>query len=337
MTARRGRRPAVILSSIVLTVGLAAPPASAGETDTGPPTAPASQPGPVTETVSPTPARTCTMYGSASGYGMVCSDARGGATLAQLLEGYGVPTSGTFCWDDPDLPDGFEPPSPTSGPGRWWLHTCLSFEADIVERSRARLTYEYLFLAPGDEDELTDQQQQGVELVTGRGQIPFLQVQTSPVSSPRVEQDVAFHMLCAAGLTCTDLGDRQRITTPPLVVGVGANSVTMYAELVHLKVVPEGAARPERAVDCVGAGLPRTAQQLDDQAGDLPGVCRYRYERSSKDAGGGTSGDRYPARVTAFWQIFYDAGDGPQRLRMPYEKTTTNQIRVTEVQTLIVS
>lgn len=287
-------------------------------------------------TAEPTPTRTCRMYGSASGYGMLCSDGPGGAglTLAALLltAGLDFSTMDEFCWDDPNLPDRFQPDTPQSGPGEWWLHTCLSFDGNVVSRTTARLAYEFDFHAPDTERELTADEERVLDSITGRGQIPFLQVQTSPISSPRVGQDVAFSMLCDPKVRCSG----GQIATPPLTVG----GVTMHAELVHLRVLPEGAARPEKEINCVGAGRWfATAEALDQHPDGDPTVCRYRYERSSKDAGGGASGDRYPAVVTAFWQIYYDQGDGIKRKlgALPYEKTTTNQIRVTEVQTLVVS
>ncbi len=276
----------------------------------------------------------CSIYGSSSGFGLLCSAAAGGRTLAQLLSEAGIDSRGEFCWDDPDLPDGFEPDRPLTGPGSWWLHTCLSFDDGVVSRLTTNLSYEYRFHAPGDQEELTDRQEVALRRVTGRGQIPFLQVQASPVSSPRVSQPVAFSMLCDDEVVCTDTAAGRRISTPPTVVG----GVTMHAELVHLRVLPEGpATRAQDVVDCAGAGLPDTAEQLDQRpAGDLR-VCRYEYDRSSNDAGGGVSGDRYPAVVTAYWQIYVDEGAGPRPFGLAYEKTTTHQIRVTEVQTLVVS
>lgn len=286
---------------------------------------------------STTSGQSCSLYGSSAGFGMVCSGAAGGKTLAQLFSEAGIDTSDEFCWDDPDLPDGFEPEKQRSGPGRWWLHTCLSFERKIVSRTTTNLTYEYHFHEPGTEKELSDAQEAVIELVTGRGQIPFLQVQTSPISSPRVKQPIAFSMLCDSRVVCN--ASAGTVVTRRLKVG----GVDMWAELVHLRVLPEGAARPEKVVDCARAGKPQTAEQLDEGDRDDPTVCRYEYERSSNSAGGGTSGDRYPARVTAYWRIFVDEGNGPRPLRngdedaSTYEKSTTNQIRVTEVQTLVVS
>jgi hypothetical protein len=335
MSGRWARRLGPALVTVLVMTGLAVPPAAAVPFEEKPSRAPQSTDKPQRETARPVsqPTQTCRIYGSSSGYGLLCSNAAVGFTLAKLFEDAGIDTSEEFCWDDPELPDGFEPDKPMAGPGRWWLHTCLSFDGDVVSRTNANLTYEFRFHAPGAEDELSPQQRDAIERVTGRGQIPFLQVQTSPISSPRVDQDVAFSMLCDSKVTCSDTAGGRRVTTSPLTVG----GVTMHAELVHLRVRPEGAARPEREVNCTGAGLPRTAEQLDSAADDDPRVCRYRYERSSNDAGGGERGDRYPALVTAFWQIWYDEGTGPRPLGLPYEKTTVNSIRVTEVQTLVVS
>lgn len=319
-------------------LSLTAAPAAAGPYDEPGTTPPQSTSAPQRGTASPAaaPAKKCSIYGSSSGFGMLCSDAAVGKTLAQLLRDADIDLDRPFCWDDPDLPDGFEPDKPESGPGAWWLDTCLTFDGAVL-KSNARLSYEFHFHRPGEERRLTAREEAVVTLVTGRGQIPFLQAQTSPISSPRVDQDVAFSMLCDPKVECTDTAGGRRVVTPSLVVGPPGAQVRMFAELVHLRVLPEGSARADRAVDCTGAGLPRTAQQLDEGPDDDPRVCRHRYRRSSNEAGGGASGDRYPARVTAYWQIYVDEGNGPRPFGATYEKTTVNQVRVTEVQTLVVS
>ena len=331
-------RGGALLLSLLLAVSMAAPAAAGGDGnfESPPRSEPATQTAPVRGTAKPAsqPATTCRIYGSSSGFGMLCSGASVGKTLAQLLDEAGIDVTDEYCWDDRDLPDGFEPPDSkrADGPGRWYLHTCLSFEGDVV-RDNARLSYEFDFHAPGEEDELKGREKEIIELVTGRGQIPYLQLQATPISSPRVDQDIAFSMLCDDKVICSNTSAGREVRTPAIDVG----GVTMFAELVHLKVLPEGAARPDDKVSCVGAGLPRTAEQLDATDDDDPRVCRWRYDRSSNDAGGGDRGDRYPAKVTAYWQIYYDEGNGPRTLGKPYEKTTVNQIRVTEVQTLVVS
>jgi hypothetical protein len=295
---------------------------------------PPSQTQPVSETVTSDSGQ-CRIYGSSSGFGLLCSAAGRGRTLAKMFRDAGIQLDGnsTFCWHDPDLPDGFRPDRPTSGPGQWWLQTCLSFPQGAIARANATLRYEYVFLAPGDADVLTGQQASVVARATGRGQMPFLQVQTSPVSSPRVAQDVAFSMLCDDGVQCSDTPAGRVISTPRLTVG----GVTMHAELVGLRVLPMGAGRPDEEITCTGGGLPRTAAELDQGAEDDPRVCRYRFDRSSNSAGAGLRGDRYPTQVTAYWQIWFDDGSGAEPLGDPFEKTTITSIRVTEVQTLVVS
>lgn len=343
-----GRAPMRVLLLVtgLIASALFVTPASADEFPPAPTSPPPSQPGPVRETVkpkprpptagasapaAPAPESTCRIYGSSSGFGLLCSHGVGGKSLAQLLDEAGIDTTRKFCWDDRDLPDGFQAPAPTTGAGRWWLRTCLSFDG-AVTRDNADLTYEFVFHTPGAEDELNDTQAAVITLVTGRGQMPFLQVQTSPIASPRVGQDVAFSLLCDSSKLDCSRSDQGFISTSKLDVG----GVTMHAELVHLRVRPEGAARSE-TIDCNGAGLARTAEQLATGAQDDPRVCRYSYDQSSDGAGGGASGDRFPAEVTAYWQIYYDDGTGPRPLGATYEKTSISQVRVTEVQTLVVS
>lgn len=341
----RLRRSLSVALSAVALVALPALPASAGKYDSNGSTAPASGEGPQRKTVKPrpnpsgpsrtAPADTCSVYASSSGFGMLCSTAGLGLTLARQAELAGIDLSSEFCWDDPDLPDGFDPlgqgAQPTR-PGQWWLHTCLSFEGAIV-KNNARVSYEYDFHGEGEERRLNPAEEAFVTRVLGRGQIPYLQVQTNPVSSPRVGQDVAFSMLCSAKVRCDQRADGFHIETPRIDVG----GVVMHAELVHLRVLPEGESRPDLAVGCDFAGLPLEADELDAADPRDRRVCRYSYDRSSNGAGAGTRGDRYAAKITAYWQVFVDDGTGPEPFRLAYEKSSTNLIRVTEVQTLVVS
>lgn len=341
---RRSRRLLAFACTASFLVALPSGAAQAGPGETRPGSAPAVTKDTQRDEVKPKatgdpdrspPASTCRVYASPSGFGMLCSTAGVGMTLGAQATAAGIDLSKPFCWDDPDLPDGFDPSGqgpPPSGDGRWWLHTCLTFEGTIV-RDNARVSYEYRWRKAGEERRLNPAEEAFVTRVLGRGQIPYLQVQTSPISSPRVEQDVAFSMLCSSKVICTERADGRHIETPRLDVG----GVVMHAELIHLRVLPEGPARPDKAVDCRFGGMPQTAAQLD--AGDPadPRVCRWSYDRSSDGAGAGERGDRYPAKVTAYWQVFVDDGTGPEPFRLAYEKSSTNLIRVTEVQTLVVS
>lgn len=317
--------PAALLAGVLALVPLG--PAAAGPYDSAGPTPPPSG----DSGTGSANGGTCSMYGSSAGFGVVCSSG-GGATLAELLEGAGIDvTSGAFCWDDDALPDRFVPP-PGSGPERWYVHTCLSFPTGVITRPNAVITYEYV--QPGTPDELTPPQEIVIETITRRGQIPFLHLTTTPIASPRVSQDVAFTVDCGnpAIRVCRQDGDRLVVETERIRV----QGIEMWAELIHMRVQPEGARGPN--IDCFGGGLPRTAEQLDAVRATQPGVCRHRYDRSSNGRGGGTSGDRWPARLTAYWTVFYDAPDGSGALAdgRAYEKTSVHQVRVTEVQTLVV-
>ena len=345
MTARTARAGVVLLTAVALLTGGLTVPASAGPGGAFG-SAPSSPP-PVTretqrKTVTPKaggssstrPADTCNVYASSSGFGVICSSSGKGLTLAAQAAAAGIDLRQAFCWDDPDLPDGFDPLGqgpPPAGPGRWFLHTCLEFDGAVVTNN-ARVTYEYRFVRAGDERDLTGAERAFVTRVLGRGQIPYLQAQTSPISSPRVDQDVAFSMLCAAKVECEERADGLHIETPRLDVG----GVVMHAALVHLRVDPTGTGSAD-AVDCAFAGLPVDAAELDAADPDDLRICRYAYERSSNAAGAGAGGDRYPAKVTAYWQVFVDDGTGPRPFAAAYEKSSTQLIRVTEIQTLVVS
>lgn len=345
-----GRRTSRALAVLVVAAGLlagalVAPAAAAGPGTNFRPGN--SAPPPVTretqrETVTPTPggssstapANACNVYASSSGFGLICSTAGAGQTLAAQASSAGIDLGQAFCWDDPDLPDGFDPlgqgPQPP-GPGRWWLYTCLTFDGVIV-KDNARVSYEYRFRRTGEERRLDPAEEAFVTRVLGRGQIPYLQMQTSPISSPRVDQDVAFSMLCSSKVVCDERADGFHVETPRVDVG----GVVMHAELAHLRVLPAGEGQPG-AVDCDFAGLAVDAEQLDAAERDDPRICRYSYERSSNAAGAGTRGDRYAAKVTAYWRVFVDDGTGPRPFAAAYEKSSTQLIRVTEVQTLVVS
>ncbi|MBC7372712.1 MAG: hypothetical protein H7323_01810 [Frankiales bacterium] len=280
------------------------------------------------------PADTCSVYASSSGFGMLCSTSGAGQTLATQASLAGIDLGKAFCWDDPDLPDGFDPSGQGAqppGPGRWWLYTCLSFDGAIV-KDNARVSYEYRYRRDGEERRLSAPEQAFVTRVLGRGQIPYLQVQASPISSPRVGQDVAFSMLCSPKVVCSERPDGFHIETPRIDVG----GVVMHAELVHLRVLPAGEGQPD-TVDCAFAGLAVEADELDAAKTNDPRICRYTYDRSSNGAGAGTRGDRYAANVSAYWRVFVDDGTGPRPFASAYKKSSTHLIRVTEVQTLVVS
>lgn len=262
-------------------------------------------------------ARTCTMYGSANGFGMVCSDGSGGTGLGSLLALLGGrPLPG--CWDDP-APDGFSPPQPQSGPGGWWLQTCLH-GLDPVTLTRTgplSLDFAFAYLPPGGQVQLTAGQRSVIDYFYGQGQIPFPVLATSPTSSPRVNEPVSFRVLDTS--------------TPHVNTG----GVEMYAQVVGLQIDPGDGTDP---IYCTGPGRDLTADQLaDNTLVAAPDVCAHTYQRSSYRAGQvGDIADRYPVTATAYWQIRY-LDDTGEHVLGTYTKQALNALRVTEIQTLIVT
>jgi hypothetical protein len=263
----------------------------------------------------------CRAYGSASGFGIACAGpgSAGGTPLSQLVPG-GLPR----CWHE-EPPEGFEAP-PRPGPGRWWLRTCLDgldLRSLQVAPGGLRISYGYDHLPPGRERTLTDVERFVVDALVARGQvpIPFPVVSVSPSSSPRVGELVAFSLSGPSRTRTLRVGD-----------------VAMFAELTRLRVEPEGEGPGRPVVECTGPGRPLTADDVARAertgATDLgPDVCEHRYGRSSFRAGSGRDADRYPVRVTAFWEVVFDDG---ARLG-PFGKEAVNEVRVAEVQTLVVT
>lgn len=314
-------RTAVLLTSLLLAVGLSATAAVGnppGDFGLDPPPAEPVATAPVQN--EPVQQNTCRAYASANGYGVSCGFGSGGRTIREILAANPLPP----CWLDPDLPDGFRPPFAVESAGRWFLKTCLSFDG-TPGRATAVVAYEFCHdsEAPCDRlSQLTVTQIETVGLVLGRGQIPFLQAQSSPVASPRVGQPVSFSLLA------DDRAPGYR--TPALNVA----GVTMYAEVTGLRIRPEGAGGPE--VTCQGPGRVMTAAELERYDPSDRSACVHTYTRSSDGAGSTASRDRYPAQVSAFWTVYVTDRDGTRPLGT-YEKRSVNDVRVTEVQTLVVS
>lgn len=301
----------LLAAALVLASALLGPPAHAGLGEV-PPTS-----GVVADTVQRTaPERTCNLYGSANGFGMVCTDPSGGSgsrSLVSLLGGKPLPE----CWDEP-APAGYRG-VPRDDPGRYWLRTCLRGldRNTLVRTGKLSLDFTIDYLPPDAEVLLTPGQEQVIRYFFGSGQIPFPVLSTSPTEAPRVREPITFGL--------------REARTPSITT----QGVTMYAVVVQLRVDP-GDGSP--VITCRGPGELLTAEELTDPArADVDTVCRHSYERSSASAGTGRfERDRYPARVTASWEIRYSSPTG-EKVLGTYEKTSVNQIRVTEVQTLVVS
>lgn len=317
MTGRWRARSAGIAGLSALALVLSAAPAGAVPSEVPPDSRI-----PVNTDEAQASAGTCRMYGSQNGYGMVCSDPSGGAgsrSLVSYLEGRELPQ----CWEE-QPPENFQG-EPRDEPGQYWLRTCLTgLDRKTLRRLGAlELDFEIVFLPPGEE--VLIEEGSGEDIVIryffGNGQIPFPVVGVSPTPYPRVGEPVTFGLL----------GDTR---TPELTTA----GVTMYAEAVQLRVeTADGSG--DGIVTCRGPGELLTAEEIDDPARrDADTVCLHTFERTSAGAGHiGMHRDRYRVKVNASWQIRYRVGDGPEQVLGTYEKSSINQIRVTEVQTLVVS
>lgn len=262
----------------------------------------------------------CRAYGSASGFGIACAGPGGSGTSLRDYLGHDLPE----CWDE-DPPATFVPPRTIPG-ARWWLHVCLSgldLHTLDVRPGGLSLAYGYVPLVPGVEHHLTVEERYVVDrlLVQGQVPIPFPRVRVSPSSSPRVGEVVAFSL---DGAT----------TAGPLTRG----GISMTARVVSLMVEPLGEGGPRTT--CTGAGRPIDTAEVQRAGGDPAAlgadVCAWRYDRSSYRAGVGDAPDRYPVRVTASWAITYTRGADSGVLG-PFDTSAVNQVRVAEVQTLVVS
>ena len=178
------------------------------------------------------------------------------------------------------------------------------------------LEFRFVLVPVGGGDFLDEDETRAVQRFIGRGQIPFPIVTNTPTPSPRVSEPTSVSLL------------RQR--TPDLVV----NGVTMYAVAIRLTVDP---ADGGPVVDCDGGGARLTAEQIDRLPQGSDEACLLTYDRSSAFEASGQRKDRYPARVTALWEIHYYGADGVDKVLGRYEKSAINLLRVTEVQTLVIS
>lgn len=317
----RGRAALSLLALTALTLSLQVGPAAAGGLK-APQASVASDATAPAQVVADTgqnqvTEQTCQMYGSSNGYGMVCTDPAGGGgsrSLVSYLEGRPLPE----CWDEP-APEGYRG-APRDDPGSYWLRTCLRGldRTTLLRTGKLELGFTIVHLPPGQQVILTPGQETVIRYFFGSGQIPFPVLATSPSVTPRAQEPVTFGLYAPT-------------STPPLTT----QGVTMYAKVVQLQVDP-GDGSP--LITCRGPGELLTRQQLADPGrADADTVCKHSYERSSADAGtAGPARDRYPARVTAFWQIRYRTAGG-ERVLGTYEKSSVNQVRVTEVQTLVIS
>ena len=322
-SARRARRGAVV-TALAAGAVLLAPVPSAQALDVRAPAAGSGAPATASQ-------GSCSLYGSPRGFGMVCSPATGsGGSLRDLLDGKPL----TGCWNE-RTPDGFTAKDPEDG-GRWFQRICLEgVDLQTLQRTGGpvKLVYNYEIVEAGEPVvTLTAGEEDVVQSFVGRRQIAFPALSISPASFPRVGQISSFY------LNSNALPDRTR--TLDLIRGQGAGQVTMYAKVIGLTVDPGDGGK---LATCEGPGQPRSANQMLEQPVEKV-VCAHTYERSSADPDAAINGDRdrYRATATATWEIRYfggpdDGNDDNDRILTTIEKAAVNLIRVTEIQTLVVS
>ncbi|WP_432535850.1 hypothetical protein [Kineococcus arenarius] len=164
--------------------------------------------------------------------------------------------------------------------------------------------------------ELTAGQQAYVELARERrGRIHTLGVLTSPSTTPRVGQTIAF--------------SRGEPEEPRELV---SGDVRMRAVMEELVVEP--GEEPGTTVRCAGRG-DQLAAGATVRSG--PGLCSYTYRSTSAGRTHAGTPDNFTVRATEVWRIEVsrDAGATWETLQVVELETETG-LRVTEVQTLVV-
>jgi hypothetical protein len=256
---------------------------------------------------------TCSLYANSAGFGMSCLGGDGSvASLKQVLGGDPFPA----CWHEVP-PAGFVPPAAADGPGAWWVETCIKgIDPQTLRRTGAVvLEQRPVFLAPGAERFLTVNQRRLIAVVHQETYpVPLLAV--GPSGSPRVNTDVFYWVVAGRAAAVT----RQ--------VALPTGPVSMRASIVQTAVQPAGPAGP--TVRCDGRGVEVHAVTAPEQ---VPGACAHRYRHSSARAPGG----EYAMPVTAYWRVEYAVGGGAWTELGTFAVNTVQRLRVTEIQTLVVS
>jgi hypothetical protein len=256
---------------------------------------------------------TCSLYANSAGFGMWCLAGDGSVgSLRALLGSDPFPA----CWHEVP-PAGFVPPAPADGPGAWWVETCIKgIDPQTLRRTGAVvLEQRPVFLAPGAERFLTVNQRRLIASVHQETYpVPLLAV--GPSGSPRVNTDVFYWVVAGRAAAVT----RQ--------VALPTGPVSMRASIVQTAVQPAGPAGP--TVRCDGRGVEVHAVTAPEQ---VPGACHHRYRHSSARAQGG----EYAMPVTAYWRVEYAVGGGAWTELGTFAVNTVQRLRVTEIQTLVVS
>jgi hypothetical protein len=278
-------------------------------------------------------ARNCSLYATASSFGMSCSHGSGdlqAKTVKEVLHGDDPPT----CWDerisaaDQVAKYGLaDAPAGTS----YYLHYCvtdLDPNAPVGTQAALQLNVEILEI-PVDAKPcpkpyraemrgqcvmtLTHNQEQVVELSQlAGGQIPDIIVVQQPSTRVRTNQAIAYQ----------NRGDDGRTRTATYQAG----AVRMWAQMTSYSIQPYGPGTDPR-ITCDGS------IKLDDSATpeSAPKACWWTYPRSSAQQPGKT----YPFRAEADWTVFVDDGAGTRAFAR-FRKFDDLELPVFDIQTLVV-
>jgi hypothetical protein len=281
-----------------------------------------------------TTVKSCSLYATASSFGLSCITGSGGATttVKQVLGKDKPPT----CWDerisDADLANKYGYVQNPDAP--YYLHTCLSgldVDKSLYYQPNLQINQWVIEIPIGAKPckqpftdaevgtcvmWLTRNQQKIVSATTGQvAQIPGITITTQPSTRVRSNEAVAYvDAATAAG--------GHRDYTPKYQVG----AVAMWAQMTGFKIYPYG---PDgQSLACEGtASVSRT-----DTPQTKPAACWWTYDQSSAQQ----PGQVYPFRAEADWTVYYQVlGGAPVRFAS-FQKYDDLKLPVYDIQTLVI-
>jgi hypothetical protein len=239
-------------------------------------------------------------------------------SIKEILDGDPVPT----CWHEPMTQAEKDALSLQDEPGpdgyTWYWKRCLTGVGKDGKVQPGGIGFtESWDPVPNDpvkfKDaflELTVNQAKLIQVESRDGQIPYPVAGTSPSAVPRVNQHIAFF----------DGTDHE------VTVSVGA--VLMRARVESLTVHPEGEGGP--VLECQGPGV---KVEAGDTPASKPDACWYQYKKSSA----GEPEQMFAVPIEAHWGVDIRRANGSWVHFNDFTKKSVTQLRVTEIQALVVN
>jgi hypothetical protein len=303
----------------------------------------------------------CTLYANPDAFGETCParSSPGRQTFLEVLAGAPFPR----CRVDP-LPAGFAAPrAPRGRVGRWMVRTCLSnVSAAGVGPGGVRRQAELVFFPAGSRVPVLTPGQRTV-WTRLEADYPVPVVVFEPVSPPRVNVAVSFHLVTSA--TDADRVRRETVVTPDgrslstLVISTvaGQTNTPLRAYVTRTWIWP-GVAVGETPVGCPGAGGGGAAAGGGAGGGAAGGVAGDAASGGGAD-GAGAGGQPRPApgdpcsvtyarssaaqpdamyslTVEADWTVEFQNAAGGWDTVATNPVTTTFRTPVDEIQTVVV-